>query len=76
MEDMFSMPSVPRCYKKNQLAVAEAGDSSGTKKTENIRRWKPLQSNGSEDVTMDTSVCARMWQCTEKCSHALYQRVQ
>jgi hypothetical protein len=37
--------------------VAEAGDSSGTERKGNVRRWKPLPSNGSEDVTLDISVC-------------------
>jgi hypothetical protein len=36
--------------------VAEAGDSSRTQRKGNIRYWKPLPSNGSEDVTMDTSI--------------------
>jgi hypothetical protein len=29
-------------------ADSEAGDSSGAQKKLNIRRWKPLPSNGSE----------------------------
>jgi hypothetical protein len=33
--------------------AAEAGDSSGTQRKGNVRRWKPLPSIGSED----TSVC-------------------
>jgi hypothetical protein len=36
--------------------VAEAGDNSVTQKG-NFRRWKPLTSNGREDVTVDTNVC-------------------
>jgi hypothetical protein len=36
---------------------AETGDRSGTHGKGNVRRWKPLQSNGSEDVTVDSSVC-------------------
>jgi hypothetical protein len=36
--------------------VAEAGDSSRTQRNGNIRRWKPLPSNGSEDVAGDTGV--------------------
>jgi hypothetical protein len=36
--------------------VAETGDSSGTQRKGNVCRWKPLPSNGSEDVTVDTSV--------------------
>jgi hypothetical protein len=26
--------------------IAEVGDSSGSQSKENVRRWKPLQSNG------------------------------
>jgi hypothetical protein len=37
--------------------VAEAGDSSGTQRKENVRCCNPQLSNGSEDVTVDTSVC-------------------
>jgi hypothetical protein len=38
--------------------VAEAVDRSGTQRRGNVRRWKPLPSNWSEGVTVDTSVCA------------------
>jgi hypothetical protein len=37
--------------------VAEVRDSSGTQRKGNVRSWKPLSSNGSEDVTVDTGVC-------------------
>jgi hypothetical protein len=37
--------------------VAEAGDRSGTQRKGNVRSWKSLSSNGSEDVTVDTSAC-------------------
>jgi hypothetical protein len=37
--------------------VAEPEDTSGTQRKGNFRRWKPLPSNGREDVTVDTSVC-------------------
>jgi hypothetical protein len=37
--------------------VTEAGDISGTQRKGNVRRWKPLPSNDSEDVTVDTTVC-------------------
>jgi hypothetical protein len=37
--------------------VLEAGDSSGTLREENVCCWKLLPSNGSKDVTADTSVC-------------------
>jgi hypothetical protein len=43
--------------------VAEAGDSSGTQRKGSVLRWKPLPSNGSEDVTMDTSVCVCVCVC-------------
>jgi hypothetical protein len=41
------------CWEK---LVAEDGDSSGTQKKGSVRRWKPLPNNGSESVTVDTSV--------------------
>jgi hypothetical protein len=37
--------------------VAEARDSSGTQQKGTVCHWKPLPSNGSEDVTVDTGVC-------------------
>jgi hypothetical protein len=37
--------------------VTEAGNSSGTQRKGNVRRWRPLRSNGSEDVTVDIDVC-------------------
>jgi hypothetical protein len=37
--------------------IAEAGDRSGTQKKGYFRGWKPLPSNGSEEVTADTGVC-------------------
>jgi hypothetical protein len=37
--------------------VAEVGGSSGIQRKGNIHRWKPLPSNDSEDMTVDTSVC-------------------
>jgi hypothetical protein len=40
------------CFK----LIAEARDSSETQRKGNVRRWKPLPSNGSEDVTVNTSV--------------------
>jgi hypothetical protein len=39
-----------------EMMVAEAGDSSGTQRKKSVRHWKPLPRNGSEDVTVDTSV--------------------
>jgi hypothetical protein len=49
MEETFSSRSAP---------VAKAGDNSGNQRKVNARRWKPLQSNGNENVTVDTTVCA------------------
>jgi hypothetical protein len=46
-----------RCELCCEKLVAEAGDSSGTQKKGNVRRWKPLPSDGSDDVAVDTSVC-------------------
>jgi hypothetical protein len=40
-----------------QKLVAEAGDRSGTNRKENVNRWKPLPSNGREDMTVDTNMC-------------------
>jgi hypothetical protein len=34
----------------------EAGDYSGTERKGNVRLWKPLPSNGSEHVSVDTGV--------------------
>jgi hypothetical protein len=39
-----------------EKAVTEAGYSSGTQMKENVRRWKPLPSNGHNVVTVDISV--------------------
>jgi hypothetical protein len=52
MEETFSVLSVPGLYNegdavmRSEKLVAEAGDSSGTQRKGNVRRWKPLQSNG------------------------------
>jgi hypothetical protein len=73
---VFSVRSVPRCYKHDKLVaeqlegcgsaivsfcseelVAETGDSSGTQSKGNVRCWKPLPSNSTEDVTMGIGVC-------------------
>jgi hypothetical protein len=52
----FSVRSVPGLYnEESQLSfgigrseklVSEAGEGWGTKRTGNVRRWKPLPSNG------------------------------
>jgi hypothetical protein len=44
-------------WKDTFKLVAEAGDSSGTQRKGNVRRWKPLPRNGREYVTEDTCVC-------------------
>jgi hypothetical protein len=40
-----------------RVAVAGAGDSSGTQRKGNVRRWKPLPSNAVKTVTEITSLC-------------------
>jgi hypothetical protein len=39
-----------------QKLLTETGESSGTQRKGNVRRCKPLPSNGNEDVTVETSV--------------------
>jgi hypothetical protein len=39
------------------VAVAEAGDSSGTQRKGNTRRWKPLPSRAVKTMTENTSLC-------------------
>jgi hypothetical protein len=34
------------------MRVTEAGDSSGTQRKRNVRRWKPLPSNAVKTVTV------------------------
>lgn len=36
--------------------VAEDGDNYETQMKGNVRRWSPLESNGSKDLTVDSSV--------------------
>jgi hypothetical protein len=38
-------------------------DRLGIQRKKNVRRWKPLSSNGSEDVTVDTNVCVCVCVC-------------
>jgi hypothetical protein len=45
--------------------LSEAGDSSGTQRKGNVRSWKPIPSNGSADVTVDTSVCVCVSVCIQ-----------
>jgi hypothetical protein len=63
LENCCGLIDVSCCCEK---LVAEAGDSSRTQRKQ--------RNNGSEDVTVDTSVY--VLRCTVKCSHALYQSVQ
>jgi hypothetical protein len=42
------------CYEN---LMTDAGNSSVAQRKGNVRRWKPLPSNGSIDVTVNTSVC-------------------
>jgi hypothetical protein len=51
-ENFWGSVVVSCCREK---LVADAGDSSGTQRKGNVGRWKPLSSNGREDVTVDTS---------------------
>jgi hypothetical protein len=48
-------------FSRCELLLLEAGSwgrgQSGNLEEGNIRRWKPLPSNGSEDVNRDTNVC-------------------
>jgi hypothetical protein len=45
------------CCRCELLLSAMARASSGTQRKRNVRRWRPLPSNGREDVTVDTSMC-------------------
>jgi hypothetical protein len=45
--------------------VAEATEGSGTQRKGSVCRWKPLPSNGSEDVTVDIGVCVYVCVCTK-----------
>jgi hypothetical protein len=53
LEDCWGSVVVSCCLQK---LVPEAGDGPGTKRKRNVRRWKPLPSKSSEEVTVDTSV--------------------
>jgi hypothetical protein len=54
LDNLWVSGVVSYCCEK---LVAEVGDRSGTQRKGNLRRWKPLPGNGSEDVTVDASVC-------------------
>jgi hypothetical protein len=54
LEDCCRSVAVSCCCEK---LAAEAGVSSGSQREADIRRWKPLPSNGSEDVTVDIIAC-------------------
>jgi hypothetical protein len=45
------------------MLVAEVSDSLGNPRKGNVCRWKPLQSNGSEDMTVNNSVCVCVCVC-------------
>lgn len=64
-----SLGLAENCCRCCEKLVAEVRDSSGTQSKRNIHLWKPLLNNGSEDVTVDTTVCLCI-----KCSNAQYQR--
>jgi hypothetical protein len=53
LDDSYGSVVVSCCCEK---LVAEVGDSSATQRKGNVCCWKPLTSNSSEDVTVDTSV--------------------
>jgi hypothetical protein len=73
MKEIFSKRSVSRCYNQDHLAVAvrellgfsrcellllQAGTwGRGYLGNPEEGDWKPLPSNGSEDVIVDTNVC-------------------
>jgi hypothetical protein len=38
-----------------------AGDNLGTQSEGNVHYWKPLPSNGRENVAVDTSVCVTVY---------------
>jgi hypothetical protein len=48
-------------FSRYELWLLEAGSwdwgQFGNQEEGNVRLWKPLPGNGSEDVTVDTSVC-------------------
>jgi hypothetical protein len=58
---------VVSCY--CEKLIAEAGDSSGTQRKGNVRRWKPLPSNGSEDVTVENRERERLCVCVCVCAY-------
>jgi hypothetical protein len=53
LENCWGSAVVGCCCEK---LVLEVGDSSETQKKGSVRCWKPLSTNGSEDVTVDTRV--------------------
>jgi hypothetical protein len=63
MEDMFSTQTVRgllgfiRCELLLLEAINWSRDRSKTQGKGNVRRLKPLPSNGTEDVTVNTTVC-------------------
>jgi hypothetical protein len=67
-EETLSTRTVSRCYEQDKLGgvsqgtaavwklIAQTRDIPGTQRERNVHSWKPLPSNGSEDVTVD-NVC-------------------
>jgi hypothetical protein len=58
------------------LMYLRHGDSSGTQRKGNICHWNPLPRNGSDDVTLDGSVCVCVCVCNRefrRVSHALFE---
>jgi hypothetical protein len=50
---------VVSCY--SEKLVAEVAGRSGTQRKRNVRRWKPLPSNCSENVTVNIGACVQEW---------------
>jgi hypothetical protein len=56
--------------------VAETRASSGSQRKMNVHGWKPLPSNGSEDLTVDNTVCVYVTVTCKAKSRVVYQMVQ
>jgi uncharacterized protein (DUF3084 family) len=42
---------------RSEKLIAKGGDSSGTQRKGNIRRWKPLPSSAVKTIIENTSLC-------------------
>jgi hypothetical protein len=60
IKDCCSSVVVSCCCEK---LLSETRDSSGTQRKGNVQLWKPIPSNGSADVTVDTSMCVCVCVC-------------